>query len=151
MQMQQSDEDKKWVPDNKDPRERAWVSIQYFGSNLLERVENSMKAKGFPGLEWYDLLWGLEREGALRQRDLGGYLLLARYSISRLVDRMEAEGLVERRECPEDGRGQLVHITQAGLKLRKEMWAVYGPAIQNALAPLTTEEAAALAALLAKL
>ncbi len=151
MQMQQPDLKKRRTPTNKDPRERAWVSIQYFGSAMLERVESALKAKGFPGLEWYDVLWGLEREGPLRQRDLVDHLLSARYSVSRLVDRMEADGLVERRECPDDARGQLVHITEAGLKLRKEMWAVYDPAIQAALSPLTREEAAALAALMAKL
>jgi DNA-binding MarR family transcriptional regulator len=149
--MQQEDEQKSRVPTNKDPRERAWVAIQMFGSTILERVESTLKAKGFPGLEWYDVLWGLEREGPLRQRDLGDYLLLARYSVSRLVDRMEADGLVQRRECPEDGRGQLVHITEAGLEMRKTMWVVYGPAIQAALAPLTPEEAALLATLMAKL
>lgn len=150
MQMQQPD-GQKWTPTNSDPRERAWVAIQYFGSAILERVEADLKSKGFPGLEWYDVLWGLEREGPRRQRDLADHLLLARYSISRLVDRMEADGLVERRTCPDDARGQFVHITAAGLKLRKDMWAVYGPAIQGALAPLTDAEAAALAALMARL
>lgn len=142
---------KRWKPDNKDPRERAWVAVQYFGAALLERVEAALKAADLPGLEWYDVLWALERQGPLRQRDLGEHVLLARYSVSRLIDRMEAEKLVERRECPTDARGQVVHATQAGLDLRKRMWAVHGPAIQAALAPLTREEAAQLAELLSKL
>ncbi|GAM96555.1 transcriptional regulator of MarR family [alpha proteobacterium U9-1i] len=97
------------------------------------------------------MLWALEREGPLRQRDLANHMLAARYSLSRLVDRMEAEGLVERRECPEDLRGQMVHATEAGQKLRKQAWTAYGPAIQAELSPLTAEEAAQLAELLSKL
>jgi DNA-binding MarR family transcriptional regulator len=150
MQMQQHDR-RKWRPTNKDPRERAWVALQYFGSALLERVEYELKAAGFPGVEHYDVLWGLQREGPMRQRDLADHTLQARYSISRLVDRMEADGLVERRDCPNDARGQMVHPTAAGLKLRKQMWAVYGKAIQQAMGPLSEKEAAMLATLMAKL
>lgn len=139
------------IPANKDPHERAWVALQVFGGQALERVESELKAKGFPLLEWYDILWALEREGPQRQRDLANHLLVARYSLSRLVDRMESEGLVARRECPEDLRGQMVHITAVGQALRKEIWAAYSPALQAAMGKLSAEEAAQLAALLSKL
>lgn len=135
----------------KDPVQRAWVALQRFGPALLDRVESDLKAAGFPALEWYDVLWAIERRGPLRQRDLAGHMLIARYSISRLVDRMEEDGVVKRRECPEDGRGQMVHVTPKGMKLRKAMWAVYGKAMREALSPLTEKELALLAALLAKL
>ncbi|MBL8551438.1 MAG: MarR family transcriptional regulator [Hyphomonadaceae bacterium] len=134
-----------------DPIQRAWVAIQRMGPALLERVEARLKDAGLPALEWYDVLWALEREGPLRQRDLAANMLIARYSISRLIDRMEADGLVERRECPEDARGQVVHVTEAGLALRQRIWAVYGPAMKDALAALTEDEALQLAALLIKL
>lgn len=135
----------------KDPAERAWVAVQRFGPALLAKVEAQVTDAGFPPLEWYSVLWALEREGALRPRDLAGHMLVARYSLSRLIDRMETEGLVERRDCPTDARGQMLHVTAAGLKLRKQIWAVYGKAIRQALAPLNEKEAAQLAALLAKL
>lgn len=135
----------------KDPVPRAWVAIQRFGPALLERVEARVQDAGLPALEWYDVLWAIEREGPLRQRDLANHMLLKRYSISRLIDRLEAEGLVERRECPGDARGQLLHLTPAGAKLRKEMWAVYGKAMREALAPLSEKEALQLTTLLLKL
>lgn len=135
----------------KDPIQRAWVAIQRFGPALLERVEADLKAEGYPALEWYDVLWAIEREGPLRQRDLADHMLIARYSISRLIDRMEADGYVERRECPEDGRGQIVHATARGAKLRKTMWVTYNKAMRAALSPLAEKEALQLAALLAKL
>ncbi|MEQ1708355.1 MAG: MarR family winged helix-turn-helix transcriptional regulator [Terricaulis sp.] len=135
----------------KDPIQRAWVSVQRYGPALLERVEARVTEAGFPPLEWYDVLWAIEREGPLRQRDLAGHMLIARYSISRLIDRMEEERMVERRECQNDGRGQMIHATPKGLKLRKAIWAVYGKAMREALAPLSEKEALQLAALLAKL
>ena len=139
-------------PDNKDPRERAWVAVQRFGRAALERVEGHVESKGFPSLEWYDVLWALERLGPVRQRDLAENMLVARYSISRLLDRMEAEGLVERRTCPEDGRGQMVHATEAGAALRKRIWVgAYREAIQSSFSALSEDEAAQLAELLSKL
>ncbi|MBY0563058.1 MAG: MarR family winged helix-turn-helix transcriptional regulator [Hyphomonadaceae bacterium] len=135
----------------KEPVQRAWVALQRFGPALLDRVETELKAAGFPALEWYDVLWAIEREGPLRQRDLAGHMLIARYSISRLVDRMEEDGVVTRRECPEDGRGQMVHATPAGLNLRKAMWSVYGKAMREALAPLSEKEKLQLTAILTKL
>jgi len=139
-------------PDNKDPRERAWVAVQHFGRAALERVEGHVESQGFPPLEWYDVLWALERLGPVRQRDLAENMLVARYSISRLIDRMEAEGLVERRNCPEDARGQMVHATEAGAALRKKIWlGAYRDAIQSTFAVLSEDEAAQLAELLSKL
>jgi DNA-binding MarR family transcriptional regulator len=135
----------------KDPIQRAWVAVQRFGPALLERVEARVREAGFPPLEWYDVLWAIEREGPLRQRDLAANMLIARYSISRLIDRMEAEGLVERRECPNDARGQMIHNTDAGLALRKAIWAVYSPAMREALSGFSEEEAAQLAALMVKI
>jgi DNA-binding MarR family transcriptional regulator len=135
----------------KDPTQRAWVAIQRFGPMLLERVEGELKDAGYPALEWYDVLWAIEREGPLRQRELAVHMLIARYSVSRLIDRMEAEALVERRACAEDARGQIVHVTTKGRNLRKSMWAVYGAAMREALSPLSEKEAVQLSALLAKL
>lgn len=140
-----------WKPTNKDPFERAWVALQHFGAQALERVDGELKSAGFPPLEWYDVLWALERLGPQRQRDLANHILVARYSLSRLIDRMEADGLVERRTCPEDLRGQTVHITEAGLDMRKRTWVTYSPAIQGTMGKLTADEAAQLAELLSKL
>lgn len=135
----------------KDPVQRAWVAIQRFSPVLLARVETRVADAGFPPLEWYDVLWAIEREGPLRQRDLAEHMLIARYSVSRLIDRMEEETLVERRECPHDGRGQMVYLTPKGLKLRKEIWTVYAKAMRETLAPLSEKQALQLAGLLAKL
>lgn len=135
----------------KDPVQKAWVALQRFGPALLERVESRVQEAGLPTLDWYDVLWAIEREGPLRQRDLANHMLLKRYSVSRLIDRMEMEGLLERRDCPGDARGQMLHLTPAGMRLRKEIWGVYGRAMREALTPLSEKEALQLATLLMKL
>ena len=79
-------------------------------------------------------------------------MLLPQYSMSRLVDRMEAAGYVQRATCPGDGRSQHVVITPAGRALQKKMWDVYGAAIDRHVGEkLTKKEAASLCDLLGKL
>ncbi len=73
-------------------------------------MEGALKAEGLPPLEWYDVLLELERGGPMRPRDLQAHLLLAQYNLSRLLDRIEAAGLVERRPCPDDAPSDLRDI-----------------------------------------
>jgi len=103
-------------------------------ASALSAIEARLKADGLPALEWYDVLLELETSGALRPRDLQAQLLLAQSNLSRLLDRMVAAGVVERRPCTEDRRGQLVAIRSAGRRLRRRMWPVYEGGINAGLA-----------------
>ena len=130
----------------------AWSRLMRAHRAALAAAEQALRAADLPPLEWYDVLWELERAGSLRPRDLQGRLLLAQYNLSRLLDRMADAGLVERRSCKEDGRGLVVAVSKEGVKLRRRMWPVYADAIQAAIgAKLGSADAAALAGLLARL
>lgn len=131
----------------------AWTRLVSASRLLVERVEAALKAKGLPPLGWYDALWELERaDAALRPYALQERLLLPQYGTSRLLDRLVQAGLVERLPVEEDGRGQLVRITEAGREMRGRMWPVYAAEIRALVeAPLREGEAAALAASLGRL
>ncbi|SLN12884.1 MarR family winged helix-turn-helix transcriptional regulator [Oceanibacterium hippocampi] len=106
----------------------AWTALQTASRVLLERVEGALKAAGLPPLAWYDALLEIERAGAdgIRPFALKERLLLPQYGMSRLLDRIAAAGLIEKRNCAEDGRGLLVRITPAGRRARRSMWPIYG-------------------------
>ena len=110
---------------------RAWVRLVRAQHTVLSAVEADLKFAGFPPLGWYDVLLELSREKGhgLRPFELEGRLLLAQYNLSRLLDRLEAAGYLERRPCAEDGRGHVVAITDPGRQLMKRMWPVYRRAI----------------------
>jgi DNA-binding MarR family transcriptional regulator len=130
----------------------AWTRLLRAQRCTLVSVERALKDEGFPPLEWYDVLLELERGGPLRPRDLQSRLLLAQSNLSRLLDRMEAAGSVERVSCKEDARGQLVRLTASGKALRRKMWTVYAAAIQQVIgARLSGPQAATLAELLGRL
>jgi DNA-binding MarR family transcriptional regulator len=110
-----------------DPRQRAWARFLVAQALLLERIEAAFAEAGLPSLAWYDVLWILESAegGKLRMHDLAQKAVVSRSNVTRLTDRLEKAGLVRRSDCPEDGRGTVCEITDAGEKMRSRMWPVY--------------------------
>jgi DNA-binding MarR family transcriptional regulator len=70
---------------------------------------------GLP-LSSYEVLLFLagEPEGRMRMSELADSVLLSRSGLTRLVDRLERGGLLERVQCDEDARGYFAQITPAG-------------------------------------
>jgi DNA-binding MarR family transcriptional regulator len=132
---------------------RAWGCLNRAQQAATSRVERALKAAGLPPFAWYEVLVEIERAGGcgLRPFALEEALLLPQYGLSRLLARMEAAGLVVRGSCPEDGRGQMVALTDAGRAMRARMWPVYAGAVQEAVgARLSEGQAEELADLLAR-
>jgi DNA-binding MarR family transcriptional regulator len=133
---------------------RAWGRLIRAERTVVGRIEAELKSAGFPSLHWYDVLLELKRgwDGRLTPREIEDAGLFEQYNLSRLLDRMEAEGLVRRIPYPGDKRRQLVEITEEGRALQERMWAVYGAALNRFIsAKLTDKEAGQLSALLLKL
>jgi DNA-binding MarR family transcriptional regulator len=137
-----------------DETQAVWVALMRIGPLVLDKVSAAVKEAGYLSLEAYDVLWGIERApgGEVRPHELADQLLFPRYGLSRLLAKLEEDGLIERRECPQDARGHLISLTPAGKRLRARMWPVYGAAMKEAVQDkLTPAEAKTLARLLGKL
>jgi DNA-binding MarR family transcriptional regulator len=132
----------------------AWAVLLRIERALVQKAEERLKAAGFPPVEWYHVLYEVERapRGMLRQSGVQDRTQLAQYNVCRLVDRLEREGLVERRQCELDGRNNVLVISAKGRALRRAMWPVYASAIQEHLgAHLTQAEAEQLVRVLSRL
>lgn len=128
--------------------ESAWVLLIRGQQVLLGKVETALKEAGLPPLSWYDVLLELSRDpgSGLRQYEIGERILLNKHNLSRLIDRLESDGLVKRQACDVDGRGNIVKITGKGAQLKQEMWPVYAKTIQELIAePLTATQVRSLA------
>lgn len=133
---------------------KTWTRLIRAYQVAISSVENSLKSAGLPPLSWYDVLLELERADGqkLRPFELERALLLPQYGISRLVERIEKAGYLKSEVCEDDGRGKRLVITSEGKKLRKRMWAIYGPAIDEAVGKkLSDVQANSLSSLLAQL
>ncbi len=121
---------------------------------LVGHVETALKHAGLPPLSWYDVLLEVERAApdGIRPFEIKERLLLPQYGTSRLLKRLSEAGYVAAEDCEEDGRGQIVTITESGREIRHRIWPIYAEALHATIqTKLTDGEAEQLARLLAKL
>lgn len=121
---------------------------------LLRRLEADLLAEHGLPLATYDVLVQLVEapERRLRMTDLAERVLLSRSGLTRLVDRLEREGLVSREACPSDARGLFAVLTPTGLaRLRAASPTHLRGVEEYATGRLAPEELLQLDALLAKL
>ncbi|MHA7133309.1 MarR family winged helix-turn-helix transcriptional regulator [Oerskovia turbata] len=71
----------------------------------------------------YDVLFTLSTcpDGGTRLRDLNEHVLVSQPSLSRMAERLEQRGLVERVPAPDDARGTIVRLTSEGARLQREI------------------------------
>ncbi|HEY9742503.1 MAG TPA: MarR family transcriptional regulator, partial [Coleofasciculaceae cyanobacterium] len=74
---------------------------------LIDLIEQELAQAGLPPLAWYDVLFALYEapDHRMRLHELADAIVLRRSNLTRLVDRLEAAGLVCRKSCPTDRRG----------------------------------------------
>lgn len=124
----------------------AWRAFLNAHARAIRHVEADLQAAELPPLGWYDVLWALYRspERRLRIHELADEVVLSRTGMSRLVDRIEAAGMLRREPVPGDGRGAYASITSEGVRLLRRMWPVYGRAIERVFASPVGQDADAL-------
>jgi DNA-binding MarR family transcriptional regulator len=123
---------------------QAWALLLSVQARLVERIETALAQAELPPLSWYDVLWELEKadEGRLRMHELAERTVLSRSNLTRLADRLEQAGLIERAPSPDDRRGYFCVITRQGRDIRKKMWPVYSAQIETLFSqPLSKREA----------
>ncbi|NJO40945.1 MAG: MarR family transcriptional regulator [Cyanobacteria bacterium RU_5_0] len=105
----------------------AWRKFLTAHVTLIERIERDLATAELPPLSWYDVLFALSEapERQLRLHELAQAVLLSRSNVTRLVDRLEVAGLLQREQCKRDRRGAFAVITVEGLAMLECMWSVY--------------------------
>jgi MarR family transcriptional regulator, 2-MHQ and catechol-resistance regulon repressor len=90
----------------------------------------------------YGCLLLLSRSGeqGMRRIDLANDLQLSPSGITRLLDRLESQGLVGKGECKEDARVSYAILTDAGRDKIKAAWPDHVEAIQQRVAAVLSEE-----------
>lgn len=105
------------APTPDDPRLRAWVAFLQAHAAVTRRLEAELQAERGLSLADYDALvqLAIAPDRRLRMSELAERVVLSRSGVSRLVDRLEGQGLVARRACPTDARGSWAELTPFGL------------------------------------
>lgn len=105
-----------------DPRLGAWRAFLEAHARVARRLDDELRAAHRLSLPEYDALLTLAAAPGrrLRMNQLADRVMLSRSGITRLVDRLAADGLVQRAHCASDARGAEAVLTTAGLaRLRR--------------------------------
>jgi DNA-binding MarR family transcriptional regulator len=101
---------------------RAWRGLLRAHACLARRLDAELEqAHGLP-MTSYEVLHHLEEAngGRMRMCELAEEAQLSRSGLTRLVDRLEREGLLERCSCDHDARGSYACLTSAGRERLQE-------------------------------
>jgi len=124
------------------PHLEAWRAVVTSHAAVTDRVQRALTAADLPPLSWFEILWAVKRspDGRPRMSELAEWLTLSRGGITKLVDRLQEAGYIERASCSSDRRSLHAELTPAGEKMLEEMRLVYEGEIDRHLATLTAEE-----------
>lgn len=120
------------TPSAADWRVGVWRAFLRAHAGAVRELERELLADTGTPLAWYDVLLQLaEAPGRrLRMAELADRALLSRSGLTRLIDRLQAEGLVSREPSPDDARGTFTVLTAAGVSRLRAAAPVHLAGIQ---------------------
>ena len=99
---------------------------------IVEALEAELWEARQLHFSWYDVLVTLRLSGgAMRMSELAEMALISRSAATRLVDKIEDAGLVERYVCATDRRGMVVSLTPEGRKAQERAAPVFLRGLQK--------------------
>ena len=132
---------------------RVWRSFLGAHAASVGRIEAELEERRLIPLEWYDVLVAIQlaKDHRLRLMDIAQQLVLTRSNATRLIDRLEAIGLIRRERHEGDRRGTSAVLTAAGRQALRRAWPVYAKGIkQYFLSALKPAEVAVVGTALAR-
>ena len=105
----------------------AWRGMLRVHSDMTRVLDAELTHRHGLPLTSYEVLLFLadSPDGRMRMSELADSVLLSRSGLTRLVDRLERDGLLEREQCEEDARGYFAAITDRGRTLFTEARRTY--------------------------
>ncbi|MDD9726765.1 MarR family transcriptional regulator [Roseovarius sp. SK2] len=114
----------------------AWQVLSRTHRRLQSHLESALKAEGLPPLDVLDALAALDAgQDGQTAKSLEHSLMLPQYGVSRLLDRVEKDGLIRRVADATDKRLKHVHLTEAGRATLIAMVQTRDAALDAFLAP----------------
>ena len=105
-------------------------------------MNERLRGLGLSQAKWTALLL-LDKCGGIRQCELAGHMGIEGASLVGLLDRMAADGWIERRPCAEDRRAKLVHLSAKSRGALEEIHRVAAEVTGELLADIPPADLAA--------
>ena len=116
---------------------------------LRTAFDRRVRTLGITRAQWL-VLTRLHRHPGVSQSELADLMEVERASAGRMIDRLEANGWVERRAQNGDRRVKRVYLTPEAERVHRRIWRVAEATVDDALTDLSAREGAQLRALLSR-
>jgi DNA-binding MarR family transcriptional regulator len=112
---------------------QTWRLFITAHAKLIGEIDQRLREAHQIPLNSYDVLIELYEatNHHLRMSDLADRVLLTRSGLTRLVDKLEQDGLLRREVDPQDRRGFYANLTEAGIEAMRQAWPVYAEGIST--------------------
>ena len=130
-----------------DPRIEPWRAFLQAHARITRRLDEELRAEHDLSLAEYDALLTIADapDRRIRMRQLADRVILSKSGVTRLIDRLVLDGLVQRDACLSDARGAEAVLTPAGLDRMRQASRTHLRGIQeHFLAALEPEDLAAI-------
>jgi DNA-binding MarR family transcriptional regulator len=121
---------------------RAWRGLIRVHSRIVKALDAALDRDHALPLSSYEVLVHLAEAdgGRMRMCDLADGILLSRSGLTRLVDRLERDGLLERVACDDDARGFFAQLTEPGRTRLAQARATHLDIVRSLLLDHFTED-----------
>ena len=125
-----------------EPEMRAWRGYRRMRQLLDLEINRDLARESGLSEPDYDVLSNLSEADGRRGRlvELADRMLWSKSRLSHHITRMEQRGLVTREECPSDGRGAVIVLTDGGLRAIQAAAPGHVESVRRHLIDLLTEE-----------
>jgi DNA-binding MarR family transcriptional regulator len=107
------------MTDLSDTELRAWQALLHAHHDITKKLDADLRREHGLSFDSYDVLLRLARAsgGALRMTDLADRVMVPHSTLTRRVDRLVEQGLVERERPTADARTMLTRLTRQGRRV----------------------------------
>jgi DNA-binding MarR family transcriptional regulator len=105
-----------------DAQQRSWRAFLGGVTVLMDRLDRDLRSEHGLSFSEYEILVRLSEapNSTMRMAELADQVSLSRSRLTHTVTRMEADGLLRRERCDEDGRGVQAVLTERGMRLLEQ-------------------------------
>jgi len=125
------------LPDDAiEARAQGWRTLAALHARIEGQLEHELQAEHGMSVSAYNVLDVLSQQDGwlLRMQQLANAVVLSQSATTRLVNRLEDQGLLARTICPDDRRGIYTQLTHAGWELLGRARPTHDAALATALA-----------------
>ena len=122
---------------------RAYQAFSILDSSLLRKVKLTSSQA--------DVIFTLGNTEGLSYKEIGQLTLITKGTLTGVVERLQASGIVEKSSCPHDGRRMIVRLTQKGEEIFQSVFPSHLEAIGQRFSKLSESELETLEELLKRL